>query len=232
MKAGWKHCLVTFLIVLLGLIGQTTGPLTSTADAASPVVNIQTYGTTYSELSARWWQWLLSIPAAVNPNLDQVGTNCALGQYDDVWFLAGAFGGTFVRTCTVPAGKPIFFPLINTIAFKPSGSETLLDLRQLAATFIDSVTSLTCTLDKVDFCLNLNLQTFRVRSPSFTVIAPAKGLLPPGHLSLPGNTDSLVSDGYWLLLSPLTSGSHTLRFTAMTSAGFSLDVTYNLSVVP
>jgi len=230
MKAGWKHCLVIFLIVPLGLIGQTTGPLTSTANAASPVVNIQTYGTTYGELSARWWQWLLSLPAAVNPNLDQVGTNCALGQYDDVWFLAGAFGGTFVRTCTVPASKPIFFPLINTIAFKPSGSETLLDLRQLAATFIDSVTSLTCTLDKADCALNL--QTFRVRSPSFTVIAPAKGLLPPGHLSLPGNTDSLVSDGYWLLLSPLTSGSHTLRFTAMTSAGFSLDVTYNLSVVP
>ena len=231
MKAGWKHCLVIFLIVPLGLIGQTTGPLTSTANAASPVVNIQTYGTTYGELSARWWQWLLSIPAAVNPNLDQLGTNCALGQYDDVWFLAGSFGGTFVRSCTVPVGKPIFFPLVNNIAFKPLGSETLLDLRKLAATFIDSVNLLTFKLDGSVFAPDL-LKTFRVRSPSFTVIAPAKGLLPPGNLSVPGNTDSLVSDGYWLLLSPLTPGSHTLNFHAETSAGFSLDVTYHLSVGP
>jgi hypothetical protein len=230
MNKKAKSTLIVGLTILLCVFGQTVGPLVPVATAASPVVEVQTYGTTYGELSARWWQWLLSIPAAVNPNLDQSGANCALGQYDDVWFLAGAFGGTVVRTCTVPAGKPIFFPLINTISFKPSGSETLLDLRQLAATFIDSVNSLTCVFDGTD-CVQ-NLLTFRVRSPSFTVIAPAKGLLPPGKLSVPGNTDPLVSDGYWLLLSPPTSGPHTIQFTAATSGGFSLNVTYNLTVVP
>jgi hypothetical protein len=218
MNKKVKSTLIVGLTILLCVFGQTVGPLVPVATAASPVVEVQTYGTTYGELSARWWQWLLSIPSAVNPNLDQSGANCALGQYDDV------------RTCTVPAGKPIFFPLINTISFKPSGSETLLDLRQLAATFIDSVNSLTCVFDGTD-CVQ-NLLTFRVRSPSFTVIAPAKGLLPPGKLSVPGNTDPLVSDGYWLLLSPPTSGPHTIQFTAATSGGFSLNVTYNLTVVP
>src|SRR5438477_4906306 len=142
MNKNAKSTLIAGLVMLSGVFGQAVGPLVPIATAAAPVIEVQTYGTTYGELSARWWQWLLSIPAAVNPNLDPSGANCALGQYDDVWFLAGAFGGTAARTCPVPAGKPIFFPLINTISFKPSGSETLLDLRQLAAAFIDSVNSL------------------------------------------------------------------------------------------
>jgi hypothetical protein len=103
--------LIVGLTMLLSVFGQAVGPLVPVARAAPPVVEIQTYGTTYGELSAKWWPWLLSMPAAVNPNLDQSGANCALGQYDDVWFLAGAFGGTVVRACTVPAGKPLFFPL-------------------------------------------------------------------------------------------------------------------------
>ncbi len=192
------------------------------------VVAVQTYGATYGELSARWWQWLLSIPAAVNPNLDTTGANCGQGQYDDVWFLAGTFGGSVERSCSIPVGKPIFFPLINTIAFKPSGGETLVDLRRQAAAFIDAVTGLNCTLDG-GACFQ-DRSGFRVRSPSFTVIAPPKGVLPPRKLSVPGNTDPIVSDGYWLLLDPPTSGPHTIQFSATTSGGFTVDVTYNLMV--
>lgn len=228
MNKHARRTLIVGLTMLLSVLGQAAGPLVPVASAAPPVVEPTTYGTTYGELSARWWQWLLSIPAAKNPNLDTTGANCALGQYDDVWFLAGAFGGTVVRSCTVPAGKPIFFPIINNIAFKPSGSETLLDLRQLAAGFIDSVKTRQCFIDSTPV---LDPCGFRVRSPSFTVIAPAKGLVPPGKLSVPGNTDPLVSDGYWMLLSPLDLGSHTIQFIATTTGGFALDVTYILTVV-
>jgi hypothetical protein len=192
------------------------------------VVAVQTYGATYGELSARWWQWLLSIPAAVNPNLDATGANCAQGQYDDVWFLAGAFGGTVTRSCTIPANKPVFFPLINTIAFKPNGNETLIDLRRLAAAFIDTVAELDCSMDGVA-CFK-DPSSFRVRSPSFTVIAPSNGVVPPGKLSVPGNTDSIVSDGYWVLITPPTPGMHVIHVRATTGDGFSLDVTYNLTV--
>lgn len=191
------------------------------------IAAVDTYGANYGELSARWWQWLLSIPAAVNPNVDPTGANCGLKQYDDVWFLAGGFGGTIERSCTIPAGKPIFFPIINNVGFKPGGKETLLDLRQLVAGFIDSVTEINCTMDGIA-CFE-NPSQFRVRSPSFTVIAPPNGLVPPGQLSVPGNTDLLVSDGYWLLLDPPTPGPHSLHFKA-TAGDFALDVTYNLTI--
>jgi type II secretory pathway pseudopilin PulG len=233
MKSRTKYYVVAVFTMLLGFVGQTAGPLTATASAATQQKNVieevQTFGATYGEWSARWWQWLLSIPAAINPNLDGTGANCAQGQEDDVWFLAGTFGGTVTRTCTIPAGKPIFFPLINTIAFKPAGQETLLDLRRLAADFIDSVTVLQATIDGTAI---QNLVNFRVRSPSFTVIAPPGGLVPPGKLSVPGNTDPLVSDGYWLLLSPLPAGPHVIHFHSETSGGFVVDVIYNLTIGP
>jgi hypothetical protein len=229
MNSKTKNRLLTALVMLLGVIGLVAGPLTATASAAPPVVQVQSFGATYGELSARWWQWTLSIPASINPGLDTTGANCGQGQVDDVWFLAGTFIGTVARTCTIPAGKPIFFPLINQVAFKPFGFETLLDLRRQNADFIDAVSELTCTIDGAAVP---NLAKFRVRSPSFTVIAPPKGLLPPGWLSLPANTDSIVSDGYWLLLSPLAPGQHEIKFHAKTTGGFQVDVTYTLTVAP
>jgi len=73
-------------------------------------------GNDYGDWSVLWWQWLLSIPAAANPALDSTGANCGQKQAGPLWFLAGNFGGPAVtRDCTVPAGKSIFFPLVNAI---------------------------------------------------------------------------------------------------------------------
>src|SRR5437016_2320237 len=60
-------------------------PLNSTPDAA--------YGKTYGQLPAAWWQWGLSVPAAVNPSLDTTGADAGQGQTGPVWFLGGTFGG-------------------------------------------------------------------------------------------------------------------------------------------
>jgi len=217
------------LTIVLGLIGPTARLMAATPVVVSPqqlVAKVQTFGATYGEFSARWWQWLLSIPAAINPNLDATGANCAQGQTDnedDVWFLSGTFGGSATRTCTIPAGKPIFFPLINVVAFKPTSGETLLDLRRQAAAFINTVSALECTIDNIALT---NLSAFRVHSPSFSVNPPPGGLLPTSA------TDPMVSDGYWLLLSPLPAGQHLIRIHAETSGGFMVNVIYALTVAP
>src|SRR5262245_26501057 len=72
----------------------------------------------FKQLSAEWWQWALSIPAAENPQLDTTGGDCVVGQRGDVWFLAGTFGGgTVTRTCSVPEGTVLFFPVVNFVYF-------------------------------------------------------------------------------------------------------------------
>lgn len=228
------------LMAILATLGNASFAEPALAQSPQPpVVTPSTGGASYSELSARWWQWLLSIRAAVNPNLDETGVNCEQGQNDDVWFLAGAFGGTFKRSCTVPAGKPIFFPVVTSIGFKPWGYETLMDLRGQVGAFIDGFSrpggAVNCTVDGASCFGEQAPSAFRVRSPAFTVMAPARGVLPPGQLSVPGNTDPIVSDGYWVLLEPLAAGNHTIQFdaTAVDADGdppFSLNVTYDLVV--
>lgn len=231
MNNKMKNRLIVAFTMLFVFMGLTVGSPTSAAKPAAhvEVVEVQTFGASYGEWSARWWQWALSIPAESNPILDMDGANCAKGQYDNVWFLAGTFGGPAVRSCTIPAGKPIFFPLLNTAMLKPYGYETLLDFRRSLAENMDAVTDLWCTIDDKDLEEDLDLFNFRVRSPSFTVIGPPKGVLPPGFLKVPAHTDQIVSDGYWLLLSPLASGEHTINFGGE-GPGFRVEVTYHLTI--
>ena len=50
-------------------------------------------GKTYGEWAAAWWQWVLAIPASVNPRFDTTGADAGEHQSGPVWFLAGNFGG-------------------------------------------------------------------------------------------------------------------------------------------
>jgi hypothetical protein len=70
----------------------------------------------FKDLSAEWWQWSLSIPRSVNPQLDETGDDAVAGQCGSLWFLAGVFGGgTAIRNMVfVAEGTGLFFPLINS----------------------------------------------------------------------------------------------------------------------
>src|SRR5260370_28636548 len=97
----------------------------------------------FKKLSAEWWQWALSIPTSVNPQVDPSGDNAVVGQRGSIWFLAGVFGGgTATRTCSVPQGTTLFFPVINQINFNTpnvcgQGPENLSvsDMRAASAAF-------------------------------------------------------------------------------------------------
>ncbi|MEU8518256.1 hypothetical protein [Streptomyces sp. NBC_01216] len=64
-------------------------------------------------LAARWWQWALSAPEDRSPVADRTGEHAAWRQPDDLWFLAGTYGGHVVRHCEVPADRPLFLPVLN-----------------------------------------------------------------------------------------------------------------------
>jgi len=82
------------------------------------------YGKSYAEWHAAWWKWAFETPADERPVLDETGEFCHVGQSGPVWFLAGtaSFGGSgsVERTCTVPAGKALFFrPDVGAAACRP-----------------------------------------------------------------------------------------------------------------
>jgi hypothetical protein len=201
-------------------------------------LNENAYGNTYGEWSAQWWQWLQSIPKAVHPLADTTGANCAQQQSGPVFYLVGvgAFNSPpITRRCTVPAGKALFFPILNSIwgagqgdcvpTANPPVACNLAVLRGLAAGSMDSV-ALKAVIDgePVD-----NLPQQRVQSPVLTVTFPADTTGAPEGTYAPN-----VSDGYWLLLAPLSAGKHTIYFKgAVTDGifkGFVVEVTYKLTV--
>ncbi|MET9659591.1 hypothetical protein [Streptomyces sp. NPDC006510] len=64
-------------------------------------------------LAGRWWKWALSAPDDRSPVRDTTGEHAAWNQPDDLWFLAGTYGGRVVRRCAIPSDRPVFFPVLN-----------------------------------------------------------------------------------------------------------------------
>ena len=199
-------------------------------------------GLSYGELSGAWWQWAYSFPADMNPVSDSTGELAGLGQSGPVWFLAGNFGGRTIRTATVPAGKALFFPIINSLWINipelgdnPWSDEQREFARSVIAPFIDNAFDLSCTIDGVAVA---DLQSYRAATPDgaeYFVTVPENSLLAGPPLRLPaGSYGPTVDDGIYLMLAPLRRGEHTIRITS-NSAGsalgdFALDVTYHLTV--
>jgi hypothetical protein len=128
------------------------------------------------------------------------------------WFLAGTFGGGSVveRTCTMPVGTHLFFPVVNVVAFPFASGETEENQRELAIKYINDVLSdpefsMLVTVDGKEVKSN---RIVRALSPIFTVT------LPDGNVfGIPkGEYGSASADGLWVSLPPLPPGEHKIHF--------------------
>jgi hypothetical protein len=168
--------------------------------------NSMPYNLTYGEWSARWWQWVISLPEAINPLTDSTGEDCAQGQNQTgpVWFLTGTFGGSVERTCTIPEGKAILFPVLNFGNVRSAPTETEEDLRMTNKVQADNAAVLEASVDGVPL---QDLQNYRADSPLFNVTFPEGNIL-----GIPAGSSEGVADGYWVMLQPLPAGEHTIHF--------------------
>jgi hypothetical protein len=183
------------------------------------------YGLSYAEWTARWWQWVLSIPLQNNPIKDEMNKYYDVNQSGPVWFLAGTEGGVVYRKCKIPSGKAILVPILNygaTFADEPTvRSERQLVL--LAKSEMDDISNLEVSLDQVEFT---DLQEFRVLSPVFDVVLPENSLF--GGTSGPTKGSA---DGYWLFFKPLSPGFHTIEsFGSCQSGKVSIGAKYEVTI--
>lgn len=187
------------------------------------------YGQSYSEWAADWWQWVLTQPVATNPVLDETGARCANGQSGPVWFLAGAFAsGTVSRSCTVPTGTALLFPVVNyfycALETDPPEQRTVEFARAQTSFVRDSASGLSATIDGVAVP---DVTRYFEDSVVFTAVLPADNLfgLPAGTLLAP-----CVDAGFYVMVPPLSKGEHTIQFSGTLASLISLDVTYQLTV--
>lgn len=171
-------------------------------------------GATQSEWSVRWWQWAFSFDRARSPISDRTGEMCAYRQSGEVWFLAGTYGTRRTeRTCTVPLGKVLFFPLINYVTFRGEGTkESCMSLAARAAALTNDPSALVLDIDGKRFN---GLASHRLATPCFGLI--------------PGQPKDAVSNGYYVAIQPLPRGKHVLNFGGVLP-GMIQAVTYTLTV--
>lgn len=156
-----------------------------------------------------WWQWAVSMPHYKSPVRDKVGTYCGVNQAGPVWFLAGGYGTSRIhRVCEVPAGKYLFFPVINTLDFPR-----------------DRHTRLSCaSVKKAVSVDNEHLHAFKVDIDGHTFVNPAfyrqasarcfdLAARTPDH-DRSGPAYPSATDGYWIMLRPLSEGRHRIAFRA------------------
>lgn len=67
------------------------------------------------ELQTAWWTWSQTAPEGRDPVADPTGEDCSVGQPDDLWLLAGTYGGAAERTCDVPSGRVLVAPAVNLV---------------------------------------------------------------------------------------------------------------------
>ena len=228
----WLRAWLTLLVALVALGTLTSAPAMAASGRTVGVQGVypldaQPYGRTWGEWTATWWQWAFSMPISSHPLFDSA--DCSAGQSGPVWFLGGAFTGTAAtRTCTVPAGTALLFPLLNAecsdIEPPPFFGADEAEMRACARAFMEPASDLFCSIDGVAV---ENVNSYRVDSPLYAFSAPDDNLF-----GIPGPVSGLsVSDGYWIFLAPLSAGQHTIRFGGMLP-GFPIDVTYELTVRP
>ena len=192
-----------------------------------------------AELAAAWWQWALSEPVATNPLVGSYtgGPQCDGQPLSDTsgkkWFLAGAFGsGEVERTCTMPVGTQLFFPVGNVIYVNTEPTDTEQVARDYVNKFMNDVLadpdfSMVVTVDGKEV---KSKRIVRAETDLFTVTLPEDNLFSSFGVHA-GDYDA-VADGLWAALPPLPPGEHTIHFEiSAPSLDFSQDITYHLTVV-
>jgi hypothetical protein len=202
----FRACVMT-AVAVIALAGCASGSDTVPADSGTDAAS--------QTLPARWWNWAAAAPKASDPISDTTGKWCGQNQPTDVWFLAGTFGdGAVSRTCAVPTGTPVYFPVLNQFCEPGSGqsaADALADCRisaDLAEVLLDGkpVTAKDATSEG----------TFRLK--------PSKD----SALTGPDPID-VVAAGLWAGPLTLDPGRHTLSIHGK-SGNFEVEATYQLTV--
>ena len=186
-------------------------------------------GKSLAQWTENWFTWAWQAPLNQNPLLDTTGANGSVDNDGPVFFIGGTTGSltSAERTFDVPAGKPLLIPLLN--AFDTLDTESTEEA--LMDEFRASVISLFATIDGAPITSDL------VNTDFFSM-----GETKPGSLiesigaPVGSELDPTLGSGYWLMVSGLSPGEHTLTFGGAESPwsvapdGFSTSVIDHINV--
>lgn len=189
------------------------------------------YGLTYGEWSARWWQWLFSIPRSRSPARDASGNNAYVNQDDpNVFFLCQTVEriqeGTpaHERTIFMRAGRSIFMPIINWVSVMNVDGQTDEELVSVAKAKMDVVSELFLVIDGT--IIKEGLERYRARSPFFDMVVSDDNIF-----QLPSGFRRFVADGYWIFLKQINKNIKLTTYGSCSSGLNKFRMTYNINLI-
>ena len=191
------------------------------ADKPVPTINPDeiVHDRSQAEWSQAYLQWVAAFPHGGSPVSDATGALCGARQDGDVWFLASSDGTAPVeRRCAIPSGKTLFVPIASVLERSGNREPDCAAMARVASTNLTHVSAMSLSLDgqPVD-----DLAAYRQASG---------GCFALGARSVPRQeAKQAVSDGWFVLLAPLSAGAHTLVVQARFDST-PVSTTYHLDV--
>ena len=207
-------------------------------------VNSSPYGISFQEWTQKWWQWYVKIPKLNNHNFENTpgynAVDCSYKQEDinsPVFFVPYVLKEkgqpSAEATCNIPRNKAVMVGIDNGLmdyadpTVQPKTPEKATELVKKSN---EHPNKFDIALDGKPIPLT-NEQKDRVLSKLFTID------LPPNNIwyKEEKHADPSVADGWYLMLKPLSPGTHILHYTtgygvANEKGGYIQEVTYKLVV--
>lgn len=188
------------------------------------------------KLAEAWVKWAYGLPATTGPLFDLTGASCGMAQDGPVWFLAGTSGGSATRQCTIPHGKKLFFPLLNSNWPLFDGEAEDEELVAARVAYFDGLIDHTCALtlrvdgeDVVEGGLDEMVEELWVEN-----YEPFEMTIDGEWLGGSTGLYDMMGAGYYARIHPLTPGDHVVelggRFCDGEQTWFETSVTYELHI--
>ncbi|MFG3053533.1 signal protein [Kitasatospora sp. NPDC048239] len=217
MRPGRIPVLFSAVLALVSACSSAVDPTPATSSApgaeartsAEPSpepTRVDLRALTPAELQGRWWSWAASIESGRNPVVDPDGRFCGEQQKDGIWLLAGTFGRTVTRACTLPVNTQIAFPVLNLYGPAADCLPFMNDAKGSAV------------LDG----RNLPIEELGATPITMNTVRGNPVSDKPGYFFT-------YSCGLWVRLDPLAPGRHEIVFRG-SSGDFSVGVDYSLTV--
>jgi hypothetical protein len=225
----WRRRL---LVVTIGMVAVTAITVAQAAATANPNPGVlppqaNPFGNSYGQWSALWWQQALAVHEGAGSPFESGSVDCTSLGTGHVTFLVGTAGGAVSRSCSLPTGTALLFPLINGECSVSEGNGTTeAELRACAGNQANLFTDLTATVDGRALS---DLSSYRFQSPLFTWTAPSNNVFGVPETAEP---TLAVAEGYWVMLTPLPPGVHTISFGGAVPGVFTTTASYTITVTP
>ena len=180
--------------------------------------NAEVRGYSLKQLANAWNVWALGTPEADNP---LVANRCEQSPIDKkIWFMPVSLGGDYEVDCEVPSGAYLVATPAGWFCdIAEAGGSTTAELRACAR---DGFALLTYAEVVLDGRSAKHLRRHVVTSRRIEL---------PGPNLLTDGPTSIVDKGIYIVIKPLSRGSHTLRlYDEFASLDFTAGVTFNITV--